>query len=86
MFWHGLLCVCLLVCLSVPRRIPILMHGPGFKLGQWSGMPSSCALLGGFAILVHGFSCYDSTLVRKLIALYTANAYKAEREISASTW
>jgi len=35
---------------------------------------------------VHGFRCYDNIHVHvcKLIALYTANAYSAEREISAS--
>jgi len=27
-------CVCLSVCLPVPRRIPTL-HGPGCKLGEW---------------------------------------------------
>ena len=33
---------------------------------------------------VHGFCCYDNMHVCKLIALYTANAYSAEREMSAS--
>jgi len=33
---------------------------------------------------VHGFRCYDNIHVCKLIALYTANAYSAEREMSAS--
>jgi len=32
---------------------------------------------------VHGFRCYDNTL--KLIALYTGNAYSAERGMSVST-
>jgi len=36
--------VCLSVCLSVPRRIPTLLHGAGCNLGA-----SSCAL-GGFKI------------------------------------
>ena len=36
--------------LSVPRCIPTLLHGPGFNLGEWQGVPCSCALLGGFAI------------------------------------
>jgi len=35
--------------------------------------------------LVHGFCCYDNMQVCKLIALYTANAYSAEGEISAIT-
>jgi len=33
---------------------------------------------------LHGFRCYDNTHVRKLIPLYTANAYSVEREMSAS--
>jgi len=33
---------------------------------------------------VHGFCCYDNAHVCKLIALYTANAYSAKREMSAS--
>ena len=28
---HGGLCV----CVSVPRRIPTLLHGPGCNLGEW---------------------------------------------------
>ena len=40
----------LYVCLSVRRRIPTLLHGPGCNLAEWKGVPSSCALLGGFAI------------------------------------
>ena len=34
---------------------------------------------------LHGFRCYENIHVCKLIALYTANAYSAEREMSAST-
>jgi len=33
---------------------------------------------------VHGFRCCDSIHECKLIALYTANAYSGEREMSAS--
>jgi len=33
---------------------------------------------------VNEFRCYDNTHVCKLIAVYTANAYSAEREMSAS--
>jgi len=40
----------LCVCLSVRGHMPTLLHGPGCKLGEWLGMPSSCALLGGFQI------------------------------------
>jgi len=35
---------------------------------------------------VHGFRCYDNIHVRKLIALYTANVYSVEREMSASAY
>jgi len=45
---HGRLCVCM--CVSVPRRIPTLLHGPECNLGVMAGVPSSCALLDGFAI------------------------------------
>jgi len=37
------------VCLSVPRRIPTVLHGPDFSWGI-VGVPSSCALSGRFAI------------------------------------
>jgi len=33
---------------------------------------------------VHGFRCCDNMHLCKLIALYTANAHNAERELSAS--
>jgi len=33
---------------------------------------------------VHGFHCYNNICVCKLIALYTANVYRPEREMSAS--
>jgi len=43
--------VCVSVCLSVcPWPYSTLLHGPGCKLGEWWGVLSSCALLGGFAI------------------------------------
>ena len=31
---QGRLCVCLSVCLSVPRRIPTLLHGPRCNLEE----------------------------------------------------
>ena len=37
------------ICVSVPRCIPTLLHGPGCNMGNGRGAPS-CALLGGFAI------------------------------------
>ena len=47
-------------------------------------MPSSCALLGGFAISARVSLLWLYIHVCKLIALYTANAYSVEREVSAS--
>ena len=46
---HGHLCV----CLTVPRHIPTLLHGPGVTWGMvvvhyWANLQS-----------VHGFRCYD---------------------------
>jgi len=38
------------VCLTVPRRMPTLLHGPRCKFGGMVGGAPSCALLGGFAI------------------------------------
>ena len=43
------MCICVSVCLSVPRRIFTLLHGPGCNFGN-VGVPSSCALLGRLAI------------------------------------
>jgi len=43
---HARLCV----CLTARGRRPTVLHGPGCNLGEWYGMPPSCALLGGFAI------------------------------------
>jgi len=60
---HGRLCF----CVSVPRRIPTLLHGP-ICLGEWYGVPSSCGLLGGFVIGAR-FRCYDNIHVCKLIAM-----------------
>jgi len=43
---HSRLCV----CVTVHRRMSTLLHGAGCHLGEWYEVPSSCALLGGFAI------------------------------------
>jgi len=40
---HGRLCV------SVCGHMPTLLHAPGCNLGEWLGVPSSCALLDRFA-------------------------------------
>ena len=78
------LCVCLSVCLSVPRRITTLLHGPRCNLGNGRECP---LVVHYWADLhsVHGFRCYNNTHVCNLIALYTANVYSAEREMSASS-
>ena len=59
---HGRLyvCVCLYVCLSVFRRIPTLLHGPGCTLRNGRGCP---LVVHYWADLqsVHGFRCYDIT-------------------------
>ena len=52
--------VCVYVCVSVDRgRMPTLLHGPGCNLGEWYGMPLSCALLDGFAIGVRVASLWQ---------------------------
>ena len=80
---HGRLCV----CLSVPRRIPTLLHGLGYGLGCNLGNGRGCPLVvycwADFQS-VDAFRCYDKIHVCTLIALYTATAYRAEREMSAS--
>ena len=55
---HARLCV----SLSVPRRIPSLLHGPGCKLAEWQGCPLGPLVLHYWADLqsVHGFRCYDN--------------------------
>jgi len=51
--------ICLSVCLSVPCRIPTLLHRSGCNLAEWYGVPSSCALLGWSAINAQ-VRCYDN--------------------------
>ena len=52
------LCVCVSVCLSVPRRIPTLLHGPGCNLGEWQG-PLVVHYLADLQS-VYEFRCYDN--------------------------
>jgi len=52
---HGRLCV----CVSVARRILKLMHGPGYKLGEWEGCPLVVQYWADLQS-VHGFRCYDN--------------------------
>ena len=49
----------LFVRLSIPRRIPTLLHRPGCDLGEWQGFPLVVQYLADLQ-LVHGFCCYDS--------------------------
>jgi len=44
-------------CLSVPRRIPILLHGRGCNLG-------GCVI----GARPHGFRCYDNSAEREMSA------------------
>jgi len=50
--------VCLCVCLSVPRRIPTLLHGPGCDLGSGRRCPLVVYCWADLQA-VHGFRCYD---------------------------
>jgi len=74
--------VCLCVCLSV-AAFAHYCTDPDAAWGNGRGCP---LVVHYWADLqsVHGFRCYDNIHVRKLIVLYTANAYGAEREMSAS--
>jgi len=48
------------VCLSIPRRIPTQLHGPGCKLEEWY---RECPLVVHYWTdlqLVHGFRCHDN--------------------------
>jgi len=51
--------VCVSVCVSVPCRIPTLLHGPGCTLGNGRGF---LLVMHYWAYLqsVHGFRCYDN--------------------------
>jgi len=76
-------CVSVCVCMSVPRRIPTPLHGPGCNFGNGRGCPLVVRYWADLQS-VHGFRCYGTTHVYKLTALYTPNAYSSEREMSAS--
>jgi len=54
---HGRLCV--RVCLSVPRRIPTLLHGPGVTWENGSGCPLVVHYWADLQSL-HGFRCYEN--------------------------
>jgi len=63
------LSVCLSVSLSVLRRIPTLLHGPGFNLGNGR----DCTLVVKYRAdlqSVHGFRCYDNTARARNVSEY----------------
>ena len=53
------------VCLSVPRRIPTLLHGPGCKLGNGRGALQLCTHYWADLQSVHEFRCYDNSAERE---------------------
>ena len=76
---HSRLCI----CLPVPLRISTLLHIKYTDPDVTWGNGRECPLVVHYSVdlqLVHGFHCYDNIHVCILIALYTANAYSAERE------
>jgi len=56
---HGRLCVCLSV-VSVPRRIPTLLHGLGSVGGMVEGSLWLCTIGRADLQSVLGFRCYDN--------------------------
>jgi len=64
---HARLCVC--VCVSVPRHMPTLLHGPGCNLGNGRSAP----------LVVHYWADLQSGARVWLLC-----QYNAEREMSAS--
>jgi len=57
---YGRLCVCVTVCLSVPHRMPTLLHGHGCNLGEYY---RGCPLVvhyWAYLQSVHGFRCCDN--------------------------
>ena len=77
---HGRLCLC--VCLS-PAAFPHYCTDPDVTWGNGRGCPQALHYWADLQ-LVNGFRCYDNIHIFKLIALYTANAYSTELEMSAS--
>jgi len=51
--------VCVYVCVSVPRRMPTLLHGLGCNLRNDRGCPLLVHYCAGLQS-VHGFRCYDN--------------------------
>jgi len=89
---HSRLCVCVSVCLSVPRRISTLLHGPGCNLGHGRGCP---LVVHYWADLqsVHGFRCYDNIHENTYVSLYpyalqmrVAPIAKCQRVLVLALW
>ena len=55
------------MCLSVPRCIPTLLHGPGCKLGEWYGRPLVVHYRADLQS-VHGLRYYDNSAEREMSA------------------
>ena len=72
------------VCLSLAAR-PNYCTDPDVTWGNGRSCPLVVHYWADLQ-LVHGFRCHDNIHVRKLIALYSANVYSAEREMSASAF
>jgi len=81
---HASVCVCLCVrlCLSV-AACPHYCTDPDATWENGRGCPLAVQYSADLQS-VHGFRCYDNIQVCRLIALYAANAYSAEREMSPS--
>jgi len=74
--------VCVSVCLSL-AAFPHYCTDPDVIWGM-VGVPSTVVHFLADLQSLHGFRCYDNIDACKLIALYTANAYSADREMPAS--
>jgi len=74
---HVRLCVCLSLA-----TLPHYCTDPDITWGNGMGFTLVVHYLADL-LSMHGFRCYDNTHICKFIALYTANAYSAEREMSA---
>jgi len=87
--------VCLSVCLSVPCRIPTLLHRPRCNLGQWWGLPLVVQYWADLQ-LVHGFCCYNNIHVCKQESnihlqcitqqMHIAPNVKCQRVLGLSLW
>jgi len=77
---HGRLCVSVYLFLAA---FPHYCTDPDVTWGNGGGCPPVVHYWADLQSM-HGFNCYDNIHVRNLIALYTANVYSAERQISAS--